>query len=181
MQTNDACLQFCPSGPDTPDDAWLATVIASIYAARERVILVTPHYVPPDSLTDALCLSARRGVDVRLVLPARSNHRLADWAREPHLRALYEAGARIRLVHRMVHAKCGVIDHEVAFVGSANLDERSLLLNFEIVTVVHGGTELEAVARWILKHEEDATDWESTSGNGRQTLEALDEVVAPLL
>ena len=77
-------------------------------------------------------LAARRGVAVDVVLPARSNHRLADLARHAALRDLVAEGARVWLVPDMVHAKAVLIDDDLALAGSANLDERSLFLNYEL-------------------------------------------------
>ena len=177
----DALVQVVPSGPDTPNDALLAALVGGVYAARTRVWLVTPYFVPPDGLTDALTLAARRGVDVRLVVPARSNHRLADWAREPHLAALVEAGAAVLLHPRMVHAKGAVLDADVGWLGSANLDERSLLLNFEIMTALHGGAALDALADRIDRLAAEGRCWSATGGRARRILESLAKTVAPLL
>lgn len=177
----EALLQIVPSGPDTPNDALLAALVSDVYAAHSRVWLVTPYFVPPDSLTDALTLAARKGIDVRLIIPACTNHGLADWARRPHLAAIVAAGGSVRLHPRMVHAKGAVLDNEAAWLGSANLDERSLLLNFEIMTAVHGGVALEALATWIARLASDCEPWSASAGRARRTLESPAESVAPLL
>ena len=85
----------------------------------------------------ALCLAAQRGVRVDLLIPARSNHRLSDWARGRSLRALARAGGRIWLAPQMNHAKLVVVDDTLALAGSANLDGRSLFLNYEIMMAFH--------------------------------------------
>ena len=105
--------------------------------ARERILAVTPYFVPDATLLMALTLAARRGVAVDLVLPARSNHRLADVARNRPLRDLARAGARIWLTSHMVHAKAIVIDDGFALAGSANLDARSLFLNYELMVAFY--------------------------------------------
>lgn len=97
------------------------------------------------------------------------------------MRSLASAGTTIRLYPRMVHAKCFVFDDEIAFVGSANLDERSLLLNFEIMTLVHGGTGLNDIAHWINTQDQQCTDWARTGNRFNWTIEALAESAAPLL
>ena len=78
--------------------------------ARERILAVTPYFVPDATLLMALSLAARRGVPVDLVLPVRSNHHLADVARNRPLRDLARAGARIWFTPHMLHAKAVVID-----------------------------------------------------------------------
>jgi cardiolipin synthase len=83
-----------------------------------------------------------------LLVPARSNHRLADWARERDLRELAQAGAQIRLTRQMLHAKVLVIDEAVALCGSANLDGRSLFLNQEAATAFYSPREVQGYAGW---------------------------------
>ena len=81
----------------------------------------------------ALTLAARRSVQVDLLLPRRSNHRLTDISRPPALREVTAAGGRIWLVDTMIYAKAVVIDNEFVLAGSANLDERSLFLNYKLM------------------------------------------------
>ena len=66
------------SGPDQADDTLLALLVTAAYRARQRIALATPYFVPDPALLMALCLAARRGVAIDLLLPARSNHRLSD-------------------------------------------------------------------------------------------------------
>jgi cardiolipin synthase len=141
--------QFLPSGPDQPEDTAQLLLVAACFRAQQRLLAVTPYFVPDESLLTAMRLAARRGVRVTLVLPAVSNHRLADFARGRALRALAEAGADIRLISRMVHAKAIVMDDELALCGSVNLDARSLLINYESAVVFYGVTEIAWLARWI--------------------------------
>jgi cardiolipin synthase len=97
----------------------------------------------------ALTLAARRNVAVDLVVPARSNHHMADLARHRALRELAGAGARVWLVPQMIHAKAIVVDGELAVAGSANLDARSLFLNFEVMVAFYGRDEALRFAAWI--------------------------------
>jgi cardiolipin synthase len=93
-------------------------------------------------------LAALRGVRVTLVLPLVSNHRLADFVRGRALLALAEAGAEIRLVPQMVHAKAVVAD-TFGSCGSINLDARSLLINYESAVVFYGAQEIAWLTHWI--------------------------------
>ena len=97
----------------------------------------------------SLTLAARRNVAVDLVLPVKSNHRMADLARHRALRELAGAGARIWLVHRMIHAKAIVVDDAIALAGSANLDARSLFLNFEVMVAFYGQGDVRGFGAWI--------------------------------
>ncbi|WCM94157.1 phospholipase D-like domain-containing protein [Acidovorax sp. NCPPB 2350] len=143
-----APAQWVPSGPDHADDTVHALLLAGAYHARERIVAVTPYFVPDDALLDAWCMACRRGVRVRLLVPARSNHRLADWARARALRELAQAGAEVWLAAGMVHAKAVVIDGDVALSGSLNLDARSLFLNYEAMTAFYGPAEVRWLAGW---------------------------------
>lgn len=143
------CAQLIASGPDQVDDTVHALLVTAAYRARRRIQLVTPYFVPDASLLMALCLAARRGVVVDLLLPARSNHRLSDVARRRALRALNTAGARVWLVPHMQHAKLAVIDDVVALTGSTNLDSRSLFLNYELMFAFHDADAIAACTGWF--------------------------------
>jgi cardiolipin synthase A/B len=141
--------QFLPSGPDQTEDTVHALLIDGCFQARDRMLAVTPYFVPDVSLETAMRLAARRGVRVDLVLPASSNHRLADFARNRALRSLSQAGVNVHLMPYMSHAKAVVFDHSLALSGSVNLDSRSLLLNYECAVVFYGRAEINWLAQWI--------------------------------
>jgi cardiolipin synthase A/B len=124
-------------------------LIDGCFQARDRMLAVTPYFVPDVSLETAMRLAARRGVRVDLVIPASSNHRLADFARSRALRSLSQAGVNIHLMPYMSHAKAVVFDHSLALSGSVNLDSRSLLLNYECAVVFYGRAEIDWLAQWI--------------------------------
>ena len=141
--------QLVPSGPDQAEDTFYGLLLTTLFRAQHRVIAVTPYFVPDDSLLTALCLAARRGVQVELVMPARSNHRLADIARARALRDLVAAGGKVRLSAAMVHAKVVVVDDALAFCGSLNLDARSLFLNFELMVAFYSQDDISSVTQWV--------------------------------
>lgn len=143
--------QWLPSGPDHADDTVHTLLLAGAYHARQRIVAVTPYFVPDDALLDAWCLACRRGVQVTLLVPLRSNHRLADWARERALRELAAAGAQVWLAPGMVHAKAVLVDDDLALSGSLNLDARSLFLNYEAMAVFYSGPELQWLSRWCAR------------------------------
>ncbi|MET0028080.1 MAG: phospholipase D-like domain-containing protein [Candidatus Thiodiazotropha sp.] len=148
--TGEACVQVLASGPDRPDEPLRDMLLTSLYQAHSRIIAVTPYYVPDENLQRALCLAAKRGISVKLILPLRSNHRLADYTRTRYLRELTESGVEVRLVPgAMVHAKALVIDDNLGMAGSANLDLRSLFLNYELVCLFRSNAEITALSTWI--------------------------------
>jgi cardiolipin synthase A/B len=148
-ETEGGRAQFLPSGPDQAEDTVHALLIDACYHARERILAVTPYFVPDAALETAMRLAARRGVRIDLCLPSVSNHRLADFVRNRALRALGNAGVNIHLLPYMSHAKGIVFDASLAISGSVNLDSRSLLLNYECAVVFYGAREIDWLSDWI--------------------------------
>lgn len=145
----DGRTQFLPSGPDQMEDTVHALLIDACFQANERILAVTPYFVPDAGLETALRLAAHRGVRIDICIPAKSNHILADFVRNRPLRALSSAGVSIHLLPNMNHAKAVVFDDSIALCGSCNLDSRSLLLNYESAVVFYGRPEIEWLAHWI--------------------------------
>ena len=151
--------QFIPSGPDQHDDTVYSLLISSCFNAKKRIVATTPYFVPDATFLMALTLAARRGVEVDLLLPRQSNHRLADIARHAALREMSGAGARIWMLPGMIHAKAIVIDDELALTGSANLDERSFFLNYELMIAFFNPSDIELFSRWIEAQRKHATSY----------------------
>lgn len=178
-------MQIAASGPDVQGEPLYEALLAGCYEARRRVWIVTPYFVPDESLLRALMLQARLRHDVRIVLPRHSNHKLADIARGRFLRELSAAGAKIYFhPERMIHAKHVVFDDSLAMAGSANLDMRSLYLNYEVALFLHSSTEVDTVADWMqgLMNQSEIVPRETMSaGYFRQWVEDLSLLVSPLL
>lgn len=141
--------QLVASGPDQVDDTIYALLVTATYRAQRSVCLSTPYFVPDPALLMALSLAARRGVQVDLLLPARSNHRMSDLARNRALRTLALAGGRVWLAPGMLHAKLAVFDEDLALAGSANLDSRSLFLNYELMLAFHDHGDITRLRDWF--------------------------------
>lgn len=143
--------QILACGPDYAEDNIYAFLLASAFHAQERIVAVTPYFIPDEALVMAWRIACMRGVRLTLLLPARSNHRLADWGRGRALRALCAAGAQVYLFPRMMHAKAVIVDDALALCGSANLDGRSLFLNFEMMVAFYGSEETAWLADWVAR------------------------------
>ena len=141
---------WVPSGPDFHEDILHALLVSGVFHAERRLLLATPYFVPDEGLLESLLLAARRGLAITLVLPQRSNHRLADWARGRAVRALVHAGVDVRLLPTMLHAKAVVVDDVLGLCGSANLDSRSLFINYEAMTAFYSRADIDWLAQWIL-------------------------------
>jgi cardiolipin synthase len=149
LEGSTATAQIVASGPDVPGDPLYESLLALIFGAQRRIWIVTPYFVPDEMLARALNLAARRGVDVRLIMPIRSNHVSADLARASYLRDLHNSGGHVLLyTPEMLHAKVVIFDDQLAIIGSANMDMRSLFLNYEVALFVWSSGEVERVTEW---------------------------------
>ena len=144
-----APAQYVPSGPDQSEDTVHALLMDACFRAGQRILAVTPYFIPDDALRDAMRLAARRGVAITIVIPRRSNHRMTDFVRTRAMRELARAGVVFKLLPVMAHAKCVVLDDSFALCGSINLDPRSLLLNHEAMVAFYGRDEIEWFAGWV--------------------------------
>lgn len=131
-------IQVMSAGPDSSVDALAQGVIASILHAKKKIFIVTPYFIPDELLVQSLILAVKLGREVKIIVPRRSNHLIADFARGSFLRQLIQEGVECFLfTPSMLHEKLIVIDDEFSIVGSANLDMRSLYLNFEVAAFIY--------------------------------------------
>jgi cardiolipin synthase len=129
----ESIAQVVPSGPGYGRENTQELIVTLLYAARHRVVLTTPYFVPDEPFLEAMRSAARRGVDMHLVLSAHANQMLTQLAQRSFYDELLEAGVHVHLYQpRFLHAKYLTIDDDVALVGSANIDIRSFALNAEI-------------------------------------------------
>ena len=146
----DSEVQIVASGPDVAGEPLYEGILSLVQQAEKSVWIVTPYFIPDEVLQRSLMVQARAGIDVRLVVPAKSNHALTDLARRHYLRDLHAAGVKVLLYQPgMNHAKMLLVDEHTALFGSANMDLRSLFLNFEVGTVTYSATEARTIARWM--------------------------------
>ena len=127
-----AVAQVFETGPVTRHNAMSDMFTACMYAARKELLITTPYFVPDEALLRALCAAPRRGVNTTIVLPARNDSWLVANASRSCYADLLACGVAVYTYPLgLLHAKTLTFDGEVALVGSANMDRRSLELNFE--------------------------------------------------
>jgi cardiolipin synthase A/B len=145
----DACCRVVTDGPDDDmDKAWLA-MFAGLAQAKERVVVLTPYFLPDPPLVAALEMAARRGVRVDVVIPAKSNLRFVDWAMQHLLDRPLEGVTVWRTPAPFDHSKLLLVDGRWALVGSANWDPRSLRLNFEVLVEIYDETLARSLAEVV--------------------------------
>jgi cardiolipin synthase len=134
----DAEVQVIESGPDQEVKAIREVYFAAAFRARRRLWVTTPYYVPDAGLRDALCLAGRTGVDVRVLLPLAADHTAVHYASLYYIPELLDAGVKVyQYTNGFIHSKVWLADGQWASVGTANVDNRSLLLNFEVNCLIY--------------------------------------------
>lgn len=177
-----APVQVVASGPDVTGDPLYESLISIIFAAKTRIWVVTPYFVPDETLARALELAARRGIDVRLIVPAHSNHLFADLARVSYLHQIHDAGGKIlRYTRVMLHAKVIVVDDDLSIVGSANMDIRSLFLNYEVALFLFSRRHTATITQWVEAMFPDCQVKLPARGMGRELIENVVRLLSPLL
>lgn len=137
------------SGPDVPGDPLYEGILSMIQEAEQSIWIITPYFIPDEVLLRSLIVKARAGKDVTLIIPARSNHPVTDYARLHYVRQLRRAGARVMLhTGRMMHSKAVIVDERIGLLGSANFDLRSLFVNFEIGVFLYSEADVRAMRIW---------------------------------
>jgi cardiolipin synthase len=182
----DNAVQIVASGPDVQGDPLYEGLISMIQEARTSILIVTPYFIPDEVLWRSLMVKARAGTEVTLILPARSNHPITDFARRHYTRELRKAGARVMLYGPgMMHAKAVMVDHRLGLIGSANLDLRSLFVNFEIGVFLYSESDVLAMRAWagelLEKCREPKIERRKRSRFLVSLAEDLARLLAPLL
>lgn len=125
-------VQIVSSGPDSDWESIMQGMAAAIMSATKYIYMQTPYFVPTDIMLNAINTAALSGVDVRLMIPTRSDSRLSDACSYSYIGEIMEAGAKVYMYKDgFLHSKAIVIDDYISIIGSANLDERSFNQNFE--------------------------------------------------
>lgn len=181
-----ALLQVAPSGPDAAKESILNALLQAIYGAKTSVDIVTPYFVPGEALELALEIAARRGVQVRLLVPEKVDSFLVRHASHSYFSSLMEAGVSIATYSKgLLHTKAVVIDNSLAFFGTVNLDLRSLWLNFEMTMIIYDAPTVQRLAAIMANYRQDSTELDVERWRKRSALsrffENITHLVSPLI
>ncbi|PVX50013.1 cardiolipin synthase [Balneicella halophila] len=179
-------VQVVSSGPDSKNPSILYSFLQAIAVAKKEVYITTPYLIPSEDFIQALHMAALRGVDVRILVPEKSDSIFVNSVSKSYFRDLLSKGIKIYLYQKgFVHAKTMVCDEQLAVVGTANIDNRSFDLNFEVNALVYDedfATELKTL---FFKDLSDAKELELAEWSKRrksiQILEKAIRVFSPLL
>lgn len=168
-------------GPDEGFERLRFTLFGALAAAHESVSIVTPYFLPDQPLIHALNVAALRGVTVDIILPERSDVRIADWATRTLLWQLLERGVRVwQTPPPFDHTKLMLVDQQWTLLGSTNWDPRSLRLNFEFNVECYNAALGREVAQLIQARRAAARQVTQAEMDGRQLPVRLRDGVARL-
>lgn len=148
--TGNALCRGVSSGPDEHLGQFHWLVQAALDAARRRVIIVTPYFVPTPAVIASIVTASLRGVEVSIVLPSKVDISVLRWVADAYLWQVMEHGVRVyRRKPPFVHTKLMIVDDEATLLGSANMDPRSFRLNFEFNVEVYDAELSSKLGVWM--------------------------------
>ncbi|MCD1260320.1 cardiolipin synthase [Paenibacillus athensensis] len=179
-------VQIVASGPNEEWPHIAYTFLKMIHAAKRTILLQTPYLIPDESLLNALKVAALSGITVKVMIPQKADHMFVHWASLYYAGELLSAGVQIYMYEKgFLHAKTLVIDGEVASVGTANFDIRSLRLNFETTALVYDQETAEELERIFAEDVKDCSELTQRDYAERSVrvrfLESISKLVSPIL
>ncbi len=179
-------LQMVTGGPMSQWNSLALTYIRAIGMAKRRIWIQTPYFMPPDPLLRALQAAALSGVDVRLMIPRRSDAMILSYASRSYIGECLQSGMKVYSFNAgMLHSKVMIIDDDLSSVGSTNFDFRSFEHNFECTELIYSDSVNHCLREQFLADQASSTrllaeQWRQRTP-GRRLLESLMRLLAPLL
>ncbi len=179
-------VQACYSGPDSDIPNIMYSLIQASMLAREELLITNPYFIPEKSFIDALKIASASGVNIKLLVPGISDSAIVNAIAMSYYGELLDMGIEIyRYQKGFVHAKTMVCDDQVAFVGTANLDERSFNLNFEVNATIYDVPFANQLKEQFYIDLEDAEQinpvlWKQRS-HFKKFIDKVFRLVAPLM
>jgi len=175
-------VQIVPSGPDRAREQVAQVYFTAITSAKNTLYITTPYFIPDEAVQTALIAAALRGVDVRLLVPHKSDTKTVTYASRSYYRELLSAGCRIYEYKKgFVHAKTMTVDGELGIVGTANMDIRSFKLNFEVCAVCYDDDVAETLVEHFVADQKDAEQVRLATFSKRPRVDKFLENTARLL
>ena len=160
-----------PTGPADELDTGTLFMVSVINSAKHRCWIVSPYFVPDESVVSALQLAALRGADVRILLPEKPDHRIVYLASYSYFDGMIKTGVKLFRYHKgFLHQKVLLVDDDLASIGTMNLDNRSLKLNFEISAILSGKFACQPVNNMLENDFKNSTQIENTEYQSRNLL-----------
>ncbi|WP_088549351.1 cardiolipin synthase [Paenibacillus aquistagni] len=182
----DEQVKIVASGPDTSWDAIQELYFGALNHAKDRVWIITPYFIPDPGNMLALKTAAVSGIDVRIIIPHKSDSKIVDWACRSYIEELLQSGVRFYEYYRgFPHAKAMIMDRSIACVGTANMDMRSFFYNFELNALMFDEQAIDRLEQDFMQDFEDSKEMDYKQFMERSKvqrgLEALFRLLSPLL
>jgi cardiolipin synthase len=177
-------VQIVASGPDDSNAPLHAFFLAAIGGARSRLLIETPYLVPDEPLESSLRIAALRGVDVQVIVPRRGDSRIVTAASHTYCESLRTDGIKVfEYGPPMLHAKTLVIDDTVGIIATANMDNRSFRLNFELAAAFYHKSLIDPLVARFEEDREASRVFQARRRSGKLTrlLESLARLTSPVL
>ena len=177
-----ARARLIDTGPSEPPQLATESFFNAIILAQSQIQIVTPYFVPNPEILRALRSAAQRGIEVQLVLPQKNNHRYAGWASRALYSDLLKAG--VRIYHRpppFIHAKAMIVDNCAALIGTANLDIRSLELNYETMVLIEDEQAIDKLKQFVHEDIDASTEITLNEWEARPAIQKLAENLCTLM
>ena len=177
--------QVISSGPDSNWMTILQAYFTMISSAEDRIWITSPYLVPEESLKMGLITAALSGIDVRIIIPSKPDHFFVFWSTQDNIEELLEAGVKVyEYQNGFIHSKVLLMDGVAASVGTANLDIRSLEMNFEVNAFIYDPEVVRRLEEDFYRDMEDSVllDYDAFKKRPfrRKLLEAVGRLVSPL-
>ncbi|HHW98276.1 MAG TPA: cardiolipin synthase, partial [Firmicutes bacterium] len=185
LRPGQAPIQIVSSGPDSTEQHVKQGYLKMINSATESILIQTPYLVPDDSMLEALKIAIFSGIDVKIMLPGIPDKQIVYNVTMSYAGELLEAGARIFLYNGFLHSKAVVVDSRYLSIGTANMDMRSFVLNFEVNAFIYDplkACEYEAIFQQDLGNSRELLRGEYYSrGAWRKFSESVCRLFAPIM
>ena len=175
-------VAIAASGPSSKVPYIMETILLALSQAKKTIRLCTPYFIPTDELTSALMIAAAKGVEVEVILPARSDSFIVQHASFSFIKPLLHRGVKVYLYEKgFIHSKTISVDSTLAFIGTVNMDTRSFYLNFEITSIIHDSDLCKEMEDSFAKDKESSRLVTLDQWHNRSVLEKGMDSVCRLL
>ncbi len=184
-EKGNSLTQIVISGPDMAWESMMQLFAKAFMEAKRRIYIESPYFLPPESLITALQTAALCGIDVRLILPKKSDAKVTLYSTFSYIEQMLKAGIKVyQYDPGFIHSKI-VITDDIAFIGSANMDFRSFEQNFELNAIIYDNSVAHQMTEIFLEDEKNSVEitqeaW-ATRRISQKILESLSRLLSPLL
>lgn len=179
LSQSQSIVQIAASGPDSSWAGIMQTYFYAIATARKHIYITTPYLLPNSSILTALKTAALSGVDVKLIVPRKSDSKVIYYASLSYIKELLEAGIKVHFYDKgFIHSKMLVVDGILSSVGTANLDYRSFALNFEVNALIYDEVTAETLTQHFQEDLQNSTLITTTQWAERKIVNKMKSSIA---